>query len=217
MSFEKTSLFEGAGSVLGDTKDSRISLYKKYIEENPNSCFEFAIDEEKDEVILKKYTQNDEEERTIEIPNFVNRIDGYPFKGVTQSLKVIYHGSESCLRVQSYLFADFLGEKLDLSEFDTTGAVYMNGLFAQCENLEELDLSNFNTSDVVSMEEMFDGCSSLCDLDLSSFNTSKVKNMDYMFNQCVSLNKLDLRHFDFSNVEDFKRVFRCGYMYKTFW
>ena len=48
----------------------------------------------------------------------------------------------------------------------------MDLMFYRCLNLTSLDLSNFDTSNIIDMDGMFAHCSSLVSLDLSNFNTS---------------------------------------------
>ena len=110
----------------------------------------------------------------------------------------------------SYLFF-FLANitSLDLSNFDTSKATSMEGMFAGCSSLTNLDLSNFDTSKVTSMDAMFYYCQSLTSLDLSSFDTSKVTTMKDMFYYCQSLTSLDLSSFDTSNVTS------MGYMFEN--
>ena len=50
-------------------------------------------------------------------------------------------------------------------------------MFEGCISLKELDVSNWDTSEVINMEGMFGGCASLKELDVSNWNTSKVTNM----------------------------------------
>jgi hypothetical protein len=67
-------------------------------------------------------------------------------------------------------------------------------------NLEILDLSNFETSNIINMEGMFCCCMRLKELNLSNFNTSKVTNMEAMFYACANLKKLDISSFNMGNV-----------------
>ncbi len=93
-------------------------------------------------------------------------------------------------------------KSIDLSNFDTSSAIYMNSMFQGCKNLESLDLTSFNTEHVINMYQMFAGCNSLKDLNLSSFNTSRCINMGGMFCECGSLQKLDLANFNVSSVKE---------------
>ena len=94
---------------------------------------------------------------------------------------------------------------LDVSSFDTSGAVGMKGMFSGCSKLALLDVSSFDTSRVTDMSDMFHGCSSLSSLDVSSFDTSNVWGMKGMFNGCSELASLDLSSFNtwlVSNLSD---------------
>ena len=94
---------------------------------------------------------------------------------------------------------------LDVSSFDTSGAVGMKGMFSGCSKLSLLDVSSFDTSRVTDMSDMFHGCSSLSSLDVSSFDTSNVWGMKGMFNGCSELASLDLSSFNtwlVSNLSD---------------
>ena len=94
-------------------------------------------------------------------------------------------------------------KEVDLSGFDTSNVVSMNGMFEYCSSLTKLDLGSFDTSNVTSMERMFHGCTSLTELNLGSFDTSDVTSIGGMFYDCSSLTELDLSSFDMSNVTDF--------------
>ncbi|MBR6980848.1 MAG: BspA family leucine-rich repeat surface protein, partial [Prevotella sp.] len=98
-------------------------------------------------------------------------------------------------------------ENIDVSHFDTSKVIEMNKMFENCQNLKTLDVSHFNTSNVTDMWAMFYGCKSLTSLDVSHFDTSKVKRMSYMFRDCNSVKSLDVSHFDTSNVTDMGDMF----------
>ena len=83
-----------------------------------------------------------------------------------------------------------------------------NSMFSGMSSLTSLDLSSFDTSNVVDMEGMFSGMSSLTSLNLSSFDTSKVTNMRYMFHDMSSLTSLNLSNFDTSKVINMEAMFR---------
>ena len=108
----------------------------------------------------------------------------------------------------SYLFYEYSGKSLDLSNFDASNVTNMHSMLYNCKYLKSLDLSNFNTSNVTNMSDMFFGCSSLTSLDLSDFNTSNVTNMSGMFNSCSSLTSLDLSGWDTSKVTDMSSTFK---------
>lgn len=200
---------------------SNIDSYKRHIKNNQEEkVFEFEVDEDTDEVLIKKYIPNNEKFRVIEIPSFVTGIvvddsdygwdsdkgiASAPFYGVVQSLKIINKNNK--IKSMGYMFAGFDGEILDLSEFDTTGVTEMNDMFHDCSKLTNLDLRKFNTSQVTDMRLMFTHCLLLKSLNLTSFNTSKVWSMEFMFTGCNSLVKLDLSSFRTENVEDMTSMF----------
>ena len=107
----------------------------------------------------------------------------------------------------SYLFYQYNGTNLDVSNLDTSSATNMRGIFNNCKSLTTLDLSNFDTSKVTNMNIMFGGCIKLTTLDLSGCDTSKVTDMTNVFNNCQNLTSLDLSNFDTSKVTDMNYMF----------
>ena len=89
-------------------------------------------------------------------------------------------------------------------------------MFSGCNSLESINLSNFNTSSARNMQGMFFSCNSLRFLDLSNFDTSKVYNMENMFNGCSSLRFLDISNFNLKNLgtcsEMFSNCKNLGYI-----
>lgn len=101
------------------------------------------------------------------------------------------------------------------NNFDTSGAVYMDGMFATGFTFTKLDLSCFNTANVESMYQMFESCMNLKELDISSFNTENVADMCQMFDGCASLESIDVSHFDTGNVWDMTAMFNgCSSLQK---
>ena len=98
-----------------------------------------------------------------------------------------------------------------LSQFDTSNAENMSGMFLAMESVQTLDLSSFDTSKVTSMEGMFFNMSNLTSLNLSSFNTSNVEKMRSMFNKAKSLTSLDLSSFDTRKVTTMNKMFKDMY------
>ena len=96
---------------------------------------------------------------------------------------------------------------LDLSNFNTSKVKKMYNMFASCSGLRSLDLSSFDTSQVTDMSNMFKSCSGLRSLDLSSFDTSQVTNMSNMFSFCSGLRSLDLSNFNTSHTKDMYWMF----------
>ena len=96
---------------------------------------------------------------------------------------------------------------LDLSNFDTSQAMYMGSMFQGMSNITTLDLSNFDTSKVTSMYAMFSGMSNLTTLSISNFDTSKVTYMSSMFLGMSKLTALNLSNFDTSQVKYMNYMF----------
>lgn len=198
---------------------SNIEKCMKYIrkQELANSkIFEFSMNKEKDEVIITKYIANKYAFRVVEIPSFVTGFeieDRYEldsaiksiFSDVTQSLKVINKSQITDIR---NLFSNYNGEKLDLSEFDTSKVTNMSCMFNRCRKLKDIDFSGFDTSKVKDMSGMFFGCYELGEIDLSEFDTSRVKDMASMFTGCYSLKSINLSNFNVDRLKDVKFMFR---------
>ena len=106
-----------------------------------------------------------------------------------------------------YLFYNYKGKNLDVSNWDTSKVTNMNYMFGYCSSLTSLNLSNWDISKVTDMNSVFYSCKSLTSLDLSSFNTSNVTNMNNMFRDCTSLTSLDLSNFNTSNVISMSYMF----------
>jgi surface protein len=72
------------------------------------------------------------------------------------------------------LFHTNANEYLDVSGFDTSGAISMAMMFEANVNLKKIKgLEKFDTSNVASFQEMFFNCWNLEELDLSNFDTRK--------------------------------------------
>ena len=58
----------------------------------------------------------------------------------------------------------------------------LNSFFEDCKELISLDLSNFNTSKAIEMQGMFNECLKLKEIKgINNFNTNNVTNMNRMF------------------------------------
>ena len=97
--------------------------------------------------------------------------------------------------------------EINLSNFDSSKVINMEGMFGLCRYLESIDLSNFDISKVTNMRIMFYRCDHLNSINLSSFNTSNVRNMEGMFYECSSLGSIDLSNFDTSYVTNMGSCF----------
>ena len=131
----------------------------------------------------------------------------YAFPSVGEyTVKVVwYEPITSCDYMFYYLT---YVKKIDLSKFDSSQVVNMEGMFYQCQGVTEINLENFDTSQVTTMHRMFLGCLLLTSLDVSSFKTSKVENMTQLFDYNRELTSLDLTSFDVSKVKSMKLMFR---------
>lgn len=185
--------------------------------------FDFRMIEETDEVIITNYIDNGQEFRVIEIPDFVTGTLSYadsltfsyadsltvrkitPFYCVRQSLKIIHKNNQ--IKDMLSLFNGYLGKKLDLSEFDTTGVENMREMFKTCSRLEEIDLSNFNTSSVKDMTAMFYFCGELKHIDIKSFNTDNLNKMSGMFAYCCRLEEIDFGDMNTNKVNEGLSIF----------
>lgn len=105
------------------------------------------------------------------------------------------------------MFHTNANEYLDVSGFDTSGAVSMALMFEANTNLKKIKgLENFDTSNVASFQEMFFNCWNIEELDLSNFDTRKADTVTpirsdgkypsdctyFMLNGCRSLKKITL-------------------------
>ena len=117
-----------------------------------------------------------------------------------------------------------LSEIVGVEDFDTTSAIYLNGMFWN-NKITSLDLTGWNTSNVTTIQQIFRGCSALATLnvsnwdvrkvtdmqdafplpqvttlDLSQWQNSVVTNMDTMFAGASKLTEIDLSGIDTSHV-----------------
>lgn len=102
---------------------------------------------------------------------------------------------------------------IDFSNFDTSNATSIAGMFRNCNSLESVDLSGFDTSNVTRMGSLFNGCSALTDIKLGSgFVTDNVTVMTSMFQNCNALSDSVLQPildgFSTSNVTDMDSMFK---------
>ena len=105
------------------------------------------------------------------------------------------------------MFENYRGKSLTLFQFDTTGVITMQCMFAHSHDLVKLDLSGFNTESVKDMQCMFRCCSKLFLLDMNSFRTENLISTDYMFSGCVSLEFLDLTSFKTTSLKSLDCMF----------
>ena len=68
---------------------------------------------------------------------------------------------------------------IDVSEWDVSNAVNMEGMFKNCKDFNA-DLSKWDVSNVQNTNRMFYNCGKF-DSDLSNWNISNIRNMEFMF------------------------------------
>ena len=66
----------------------------------------------------------------------------------------------------------------------------MDLMFLYCERLTYLNVTSFDTSKVIEMDGMFNSCGSLTVLDLSSFSNTNLTVVQGMFTYCCELEKI---------------------------
>ena len=81
---------------------------------------------------------------------------------------------------------------IDLSNFNTSKAITISGLFFGCSSLENISLNKFDIN-LASIADLFNGCSSLKNVALK---VDDVKQVDRVFKNCNSLKVLDLSEFN---------------------
>lgn len=151
---------------------SNIEKCEKYMQKQGiigSKIFDFELNRETDEVLLKRYYTDNRDFRVIEIPEFVTGIakndvgvnEVAVFAYVNQSLKVI---NKSHITNMNRLFSRFNGRNLDLSEFRTDGVLDMSYMFDGCHKLKELDLTSFNFKGIEYKERLFHECYKLDNL-----------------------------------------------------
>lgn len=91
---------------------------------------------------------------------------------------------------------------------EASGTLYGTGLF-QNSSLESIDVSNFDTSEATDLSGMFNGATQVKTITgLDKLDVSKVTRLDNFFMQCGQLtNAGDLSNWDVSNVNYFNSMF----------
>lgn len=133
--------------------EDKIKEYNSYIRKCEMlgvKMFNITIMFEK--IWIRNYIQNDEPERLIKIPDFVNKIHYNAFDGITQRIKIVGNGLEEVR------FFRYQGDKLNLDNLDTSNIKEMSDMFNMCSELIQLDLSKLDTRNVTKMDGMFNRC-----------------------------------------------------------
>lgn len=173
--------------------------------------FDFSINRISGEIYITKY-YDDTQRKEIRIPVFVDGfIDTYEtndgaFSNCIYIERVI--AGKNIKGSLTNLFYRFKGNKLDLTDFDTTNITSMCNMFLDCTAKEILLGGKFNTNNVTNLEGIFMRCL-VEELDLKNFNTHKVTNMKYMFNTC------EAKTINLGDNFDTSRVFDMSHMFST--
>jgi surface protein len=116
----------------------------------------------------------------------------------------------------SFLFNNLTNMiNINLTNFDTTFASTLNGIFMSCSSIKNIDVSNWNTSNVKDMKNVFRGCNSLLSIDVSNWDVRKVSDMFCLFYVCSELKELDLSNWKVDNVTSMAYIFSDCYKLKT--
>lgn len=108
----------------------------------------------------------------------------------------------------SYLFHYNDTFTCDVSNWDVSNVINMNGTFNDCMNFVQ-DLSNWNVSNVETMKYMFHNATQF-NSNISGWNVSKVTDMSSMFGGTFFFNQ-DIGSWDVSNVTDMSHMFYSAY------
>ena len=176
-----------------------INSYNEYYKNLNNEKIAFYEDYVNEEEIKKCEIYIDNKKIPFSYFYIFNKIGKYIITySFKNKLKKLNHMFLGCKRLLS----------INLSNFNTDEALYMNSLLKGCSSLEEINLSNIYTYNVKNISSLFYGCSSLKEVDLSNFNTYNVKDMSCLFYGCSSLKKIDLSNFNTHNVTEMLRMFQ---------
>lgn len=108
------------------------------------------------------------------------------------------------------LFECYLGESLDLNDWDMSKVTNIAFMFSNAINLKHLAIDSWYTSELTNILAVFNNCCSLERLDLSNWDTHNMVDTSFAFDACENLQNLDLSGWDISNVQMMDAMFsRC--------
>ena len=171
--------------------------------------FDFKVAKQNGEIFITRYYDHPHREVVV-IPDFVDRfaID-YASIGIFSyctRLKKVIMGPNVKGSLQS-VFADFEGEVLDLTDFDTSNITDMQHMFYDSKIKHIILGDKFITSKVTNMKGMFYGCEANSINLGNNFDTSNVEHMSYMFKRCEIPILFLGDKFDTSNVVGINNMF----------
>lgn len=185
-------------------KFDKLRLYKAK-QNLTGKIFDFEEDESRNKILITRY-HDVPNRKEVTIPDFVDEISNssHLFSECRYIEKIIMHSNVHGVLYDTFRL--FKGEKIDLSEFDTSNIEDMDGMFASCEAKSIRFGDLFNTSKVMYMSNMFFNCK-VDELDLNGFDTSNVESMKNMFYFCKA-SKINFGdNFDTSRVTTMDRMF----------
>ncbi len=109
-----------------------------------------------------------------------------------------------------YLFANDSFTNIDLSDFRTGNAIYMNSMFYNNPEIEKIDVSNFDTSKVTTIGNAFKGCPKLEELIIDNWDlTNLTSGRNYYVDFQYALKKISAKNLVFP--PDSSQFFYPGY------
>ena len=115
-----------------------------------------------------------------------------------------YVGNVTDMTQWFYLYGDYIGSNggksisWDLSDWDTSNVISMNGMFRDVANNVTSTISGWDTSNVEDMSYMFNDSQNF-NVDISNWDTSEVQDMHAMFFEAERFN-YDIGDWDVSKV-----------------
>ena len=139
--------------------------------------------------------------------DYPSKIASIPMEGVDPYFEYLWNAITNNNTDYQYLFYNYNGSELDVSNFDTSQVTSMYYMFYGCNNLTQLDVSNWDTSQVTTMYGTFNGCKYITELDVSNWDTGRVESMYGMFDGCKYITELDLSNWDTGRVTSMYGMF----------
>ena len=179
------------GNIIQKVEDGNSLSLDVYLTEIRSlEDWQYKLDYENNEIILKRYIGNETE---VKVPASAT-VGGKEYKTVLgeEGGAAPFNGTQ----VEKVTVED--GAKLAKNNYN---------LF-KSNNLKEVDLTGADVSEVESMNTWFYGDSSLEKVNLSGLNAENVTNMNYILSNCPNLTEVNMDGFSAPNVEETYGLFR---------
>ena len=100
-------------------------------------------------------------------------------------------------------------EVVDISGWDTSNVIYMNDMFAECEDIKKIiGIENLDVSKLQCANAMFYGCQNLVELDLTNWNPMSLQRASYMFYNCSNLKIIkNIENWQLPNIKNVRQMF----------